>query len=163
MRMSRRHRCRSPSSSRTLRALHKPLPPPTTHTRVIGSNAMNGERGLAYSVNGGGGVGGVAIAFDGCGGSSGGGSGVGGGGGVVMGEDEVAGHGGNAALAQGVAMDGRIKRMVRVDDRGGGGRTQPLLCQDITNSNADTLHISSLPRGLNYERLQEQEQEQEHQ
>ena len=55
--------------------------------------------------------------------SSGGGIGGGGGGGVVMSEDEGAGHGENEALTQGAEMDGRIKRMVRVDDRGGRGRT----------------------------------------
>lgn len=33
------------------------------------------------------------------------------------------------------------------------GRARPLICQDITNSNADTLRISRLPRGVTYDRL----------
>lgn len=32
-------------------------------------------------------------------------------------------------------------------------RTRPLICQDITNSNADTLRIARLPRGVTYDRL----------
>lgn len=32
-------------------------------------------------------------------------------------------------------------------------RARPLICQDITNSNADTLRISRLPRGVTYDRL----------
>lgn len=34
-----------------------------------------------------------------------------------------------------------------------GPRARPLICQDITNSNADTLRISRLPRGMTYDRL----------
>lgn len=33
------------------------------------------------------------------------------------------------------------------------GRGRPLICQDINNSNADTLRISRLPRGVTYDRL----------
>lgn len=32
-------------------------------------------------------------------------------------------------------------------------RVRPLICQDITNSNADTLRISRLPRGVTYDRI----------
>lgn len=32
-------------------------------------------------------------------------------------------------------------------------RARPLICQDITNSNADTLRISRLPKGVTYDRL----------
>ncbi|CAN8065725.1 unnamed protein product [Agarophyton chilense] len=34
-----------------------------------------------------------------------------------------------------------------------GPRVRPLICQDITSSNADTLRISRLPRGVTYDRL----------
>lgn len=33
------------------------------------------------------------------------------------------------------------------------GRARPLICQDITNSHADTLRISRLPHGVTYDRL----------
>lgn len=32
-------------------------------------------------------------------------------------------------------------------------RARPLICQDITNSNADTIRISHLPRGITYDRV----------
>lgn len=35
-----------------------------------------------------------------------------------------------------------------------GSRARPLICQDITNSNADTVSISHLPRGITYDRVQ---------
>lgn len=34
-----------------------------------------------------------------------------------------------------------------------GNRPRPLICQDITNSNADTLRISRVPRGVTYDQL----------
>lgn len=35
-----------------------------------------------------------------------------------------------------------------------GSRTRPLICQDITNSNADTVSIFHLPQGITYDRVQ---------
>lgn len=48
----------------------------------------------------------------------------------------------------------RIAELVsRIKAPSDGPRPRPLICQDITNSNADTLRISRLPRGVTYDRL----------
>lgn len=49
---------------------------------------------------------------------------------------------------------GNIPELVsNIKASSGGARARPLICQDITNSNADTLRISHLPRGVTYDRL----------
>ena len=50
--------------------------------------------------------------------------------------------------------DDKIAQLVsRIKASVDGPRARPLICQDITNSNADTLRISRLPRGMTYDRL----------
>lgn len=44
--------------------------------------------------------------------------------------------------------------VAKVRPSSAGSKTRPLICQDITNSNADTVCIFHLPRGITYDRVQ---------
>lgn len=50
-------------------------------------------------------------------------------------------------------MDNIAKLVSGIKAPTNGSRTRPLICQDITNSNADTLRLARLPRGVTYDRL----------
>lgn len=50
-------------------------------------------------------------------------------------------------------LDKLIGLVANIKCKGSTQRARPLICQDITNSNADTLHLSRLPHGVTYDKL----------
>lgn len=56
-------------------------------------------------------------------------------------------------ISQAIDIDEISRAVSKVQVSSDASRARPLICQDITNSNADTLRISRLPRGVTYDRL----------